>query len=104
MIKRIIGIVASLAIVTLIVFVVLGRGSYKSMLPDNIFSGRAIVGQLQEQSQGQLQEANNGEEEVVELADSIVAEGSIVSGAAEEEFFDKTEITAESSEKMADDE
>ncbi len=100
MINRIIGIVASLAIVALIVFVVLGRGSYKSMLPDNIFSGRAIAGQPQEQSR----EANGGEEEVVELADSIVAEGSIEQIAAEEEPFDKAEITAESSEKMADDE
>ncbi len=97
MIKKIIGIVASLATVTLIVFVVLGRGTYKSMLPDDIFSARAIVEQPQEQSR----EANGGDGEVIELVDSIVAEDSIEQIAAEE-LFDDAEITAESSEKIVD--
>lgn len=97
MIKKIIGIVASLATVTLIVFVVLGRGTYKSMLPDDIFSARAIVEQPQEQSRV----ANGGDGEVIELVDSIVAEDSIEQIAAEE-LFDDAEITVESSEKIVD--
>lgn len=43
MIQRIIGIVASLAIVAVIVFTILGSGSYKSMLPEEIFQSKADV-------------------------------------------------------------
>ncbi len=43
MIQRIIGIVASLAIVAVIVFTILGSGSYKSMLPEEIFQPKADV-------------------------------------------------------------
>lgn len=43
MIQRIIGIVASLAIVAVIVFTILGSGSYKSMLPEEIFQPKAEV-------------------------------------------------------------
>ncbi|MBR6759153.1 MAG: hypothetical protein IKM03_02080 [Alistipes sp.] len=44
MIQRIIGILASLAIIVLIVFTVLGRDSYKSMLPEDMFSaGEEVV-------------------------------------------------------------
>ena len=43
MIKRVIGIVASLAILALIVFTVLGAGSYKSMLPETLFSSDEAV-------------------------------------------------------------
>lgn len=37
MIKRIIGILATLAILALVVFTALGSGSYKSMLPEDLF-------------------------------------------------------------------
>lgn len=43
MIQRIIGIVASLAIVAVMVFTILGSGSYKSMLPEEIFQPKADV-------------------------------------------------------------
>ena len=43
MIQSIIGIVASLAIVAVIVFTILGSGSYKSMLPEEIFQPKADV-------------------------------------------------------------
>ena len=43
MIQRIIGIVASLAIVAVIVFTILGSGTYKSMLPEEIFQPKAEV-------------------------------------------------------------
>ena len=43
MIQRIIGIVASLAIVAVMVFTILDSGSYKSMLPEEIFQPKADV-------------------------------------------------------------
>ena len=43
MIQRIIGIVASLAIVAVIVFTILGSGTYKSMLPEGIFQPKTEV-------------------------------------------------------------
>ena len=41
MIKRIIGVLATLAIIALVVFTALGSGSYKSMLPDEWFERTA---------------------------------------------------------------
>lgn len=41
MIQRIVGIMASLAIVAVIVFTILGSGSYKSMLPEELFQPKA---------------------------------------------------------------
>lgn len=38
MVKKILGVVATLAILVLIVFTVLGAGSYKSLLPERWFS------------------------------------------------------------------
>ena len=38
MIKKIIGILATIAILALIVMTAIGAGSYKSMLPDDLFS------------------------------------------------------------------
>lgn len=47
MIKKIIGIVASLAILALIVFTALGAGTYKSMLPEGLFSKSTAVESLE---------------------------------------------------------
>ena len=47
MIKKIIGIVASLAILALIVFTALGAGTYKSMLPEGLFSRSTAVESLE---------------------------------------------------------
>lgn len=38
MIKKIIGILATIAILALIVITAIGAGSYKSMLPEDLFS------------------------------------------------------------------
>ena len=38
MIKKIIGVLAALAILVLIVFTAIGVGTYKSMLPEELFS------------------------------------------------------------------
>lgn len=41
MIKKIIGILATLAILALIVMTAIGAGTYKSMLPEDLFSSQA---------------------------------------------------------------
>lgn len=50
MVKKILGIVATLAILALIVFTVLGAGSYKSLLPEQWLSfGNEQGGEVVEQ-------------------------------------------------------
>lgn len=39
MIKKIIGIILSLAVLAIMVFAVLGAGTYKSMLPEGFWDG-----------------------------------------------------------------
>ena len=41
MIKKIIGIILSLAVVAVLVFALLGAGTYRSMLPDDLFSAES---------------------------------------------------------------
>ena len=43
MIKKIIGIVAVLAILALVVFTAVGVGTYKSMLPEDMFTKTEVV-------------------------------------------------------------
>ena len=43
MIKKIIGIVAVLAILALVVFTAFGVGTYKSMLPEDMFTKTEVV-------------------------------------------------------------
>ena len=43
MIKKIIGIVALLAILALIVYTAIGAGIYKSMLPEDLFTKTEVV-------------------------------------------------------------
>ena len=43
MIKKIIGIVAVLAILALIVYTAIGAGTYKSMLPEDLFTKTEVV-------------------------------------------------------------
>jgi hypothetical protein len=43
MIKKIIGIVALLAILALIVYTAIGVGTYKSMLPEDLFTKTEVV-------------------------------------------------------------
>lgn len=39
MIKRIIGVLATIAIIVIVVFTALNCGGYKSMLPEDLFGG-----------------------------------------------------------------
>lgn len=75
MIKRIIGIIASLAIVALIVFTVLGSGSYRSMLPEDLFSDEVVA--------EQPQEVSDSVAEVAEPVDSVVLDSSDMEATAE---------------------
>ena len=43
MIKKIIGIVALLSILALIVYTAIGAGTYKSMLPEDMFTKKDVV-------------------------------------------------------------
>ena len=43
MIKKIIGVVAVLAILALVVFTAVGVGTYKSMLPEDMFTKSEVV-------------------------------------------------------------
>lgn len=43
MIKKIIGIVALLAILALIVYTAIGAGTYKSMLPEDMFTKTEVT-------------------------------------------------------------
>ena len=43
MIKKIIGIVAVLAILALIVYTAIGAGTYKSMLPEDLFTKTEVT-------------------------------------------------------------
>lgn len=43
MIKKIIGIILSLAVVAVMVFALLGAGTYRSILPDDLFSADSTV-------------------------------------------------------------
>lgn len=43
MIKKIIGIVAVLAILALIVYTAIGAGTYRSMLPEDLFTKTEVV-------------------------------------------------------------
>lgn len=72
MVKKIIGVVATLAILALIVFTVLGAGSYESMLPERWFaSDRQTASAVVEQ----CVEAPVVVEEVDSVAtDSVVVE------------------------------
>lgn len=43
MIKKIIGVVAVFAILALVVFTAVGVGTYKSMLPEDLFTKKDVV-------------------------------------------------------------
>ena len=48
MIKRIIGILATLAVIVIVVFTALNCGSYKSMLPEDLFGSSGVVNSVLE--------------------------------------------------------
>lgn len=90
MIKRVIGIVASLAILALIVFTVLGAGSYKSMLPETLFSSDKAVEAVVEEVQDDVTEG-------AEPADSTALDLATASEeASEEQKPDGAETATES--------
>lgn len=107
MIKRVIGIVASLAIVALIVFTVLGAGSYKSMLPESLFSSseaieEAAEGVADEVAAEVAGEVQDSVEESVESADSTALNLATAEEASAEEMTDDAEAASESDEQGVD--
>lgn len=92
MIKRVIGIVASLAILALIVFTVLGAGSYKSMLPETLFSSDKAVEAVVEEVQDDVTEG-------AEPADSTALD---LATASEEQMPDGAETATESDEQSVE--
>lgn len=64
MIKKIIGILATIAILALIVMTAIGAGSYKSMLPEDLFS-RSVEGVV-EQAESSAEVAEAPAEEITE--------------------------------------
>lgn len=43
MIKKIVGVILSLAALAIMIFALLGVGTYRSMLPENMFAGDVAV-------------------------------------------------------------
>ena len=43
MIKKIIGVVCTLAILAIILFTILGAGSYRTMLPDSVYEAIGLT-------------------------------------------------------------
>ena len=70
MIKRIIGILAWLGVLALVVFTVIGSGSYTSMLPD--IKGAAVEDATNAQSANVA--ADSAEAEAIDAADSEATE------------------------------
>ena len=64
MIKKIIGILATIAILALIVMTAIGAGSYKSMLPEDLFS--RTVEDVVEQVEPSAEVAQTPAEEITE--------------------------------------
>ena len=50
MIKRIIGILATIAILAIVVFTALGFGSYESMLPEDLFQSSGVESAVEVES------------------------------------------------------
>lgn len=48
MIKKIIGVLATLATLAVILFAALNFGNYTSLLPDDLFSGQAVTEMVEE--------------------------------------------------------
>jgi hypothetical protein len=64
MIKKIIGILATIAILALIVMTAIGAGSYKSMLPEDLFS--RSVEDVVEQAEPSAEAVQTPAEEITE--------------------------------------
>ena len=64
MIKKIIGILATIAILALIVMTAIGAGSYKSMLPEDLFS--RTVEDVVEQAEPSAEAVQTPAEEITE--------------------------------------
>lgn len=64
MIKKIIGILATIAILALIVMTAIGAGSYKSMLPEDLFS--RTVEDAVEQAEPSAEAVQTPAEEITE--------------------------------------
>ena len=94
MIKKIIGTLFAVAVISLIVFTALGAGSYESMLPEGAFSFM---------QRGEAQQSVAVEEVAEESSDDIVAEeqDSLAEEQTEEQSEEQSEeLTAESADEQ----
>ena len=90
MIKKIIGTLFAVAVISLIVFTALGAGSYESMLPEGTFSFM---------QRGEAQQSVAVEEVAEESAGDIVAEEQ--DSLAEEQTEEQSEeLTTESADEQ----
>ena len=87
MIKRIIGGLFAVAVIAVIVFTAIGAGSYKSMLPEDLFQREA------EPAAEVVEPVAEELTEVVEMQDSVEMENAseVVDDAAEAEPTEPTE-------------
>lgn len=81
MIKRIIGGLFAVAVIAVIAFTAIGAGSYKSMLPEDLFQREA------EPAAEVVEPVADESAEVVEMQDSVEMENAseVVDGAADAE-------------------
>ena len=82
MIKRIIGGLFAVAVIVVIAFVAIGAGSYKSMLPEDLF---------QREAEPEVESVEPAE--VVEMQDSVEMENAteVADDAADAESAESTE-------------
>ena len=53
MIKKIIGVVCTLAILAIILFTILGAGSYRTMLPDSVYEAIGLTSVAENEANAQ---------------------------------------------------
>lgn len=80
MIKKFIGVFATLAVLALVVFTALDFGTYKSMLPEDLFTSNNNV---------EAVELVSAEDVIVEAEDSCAVEQSIEVDNAEEKVVEE---------------
>ena len=83
MIKKFIGVLATLAVLALVVFTAIDFGTYKSMLPEDLFTASADA------EVAEAVEVAPADEFVVEAEDSCAVDGPIVADSAEEEVVEE---------------
>lgn len=93
MIKRVIGYLVAVAVVAIVVFTVLGAGSYESMLPADMFGSKAE--QVQDEAEELVDIApQESEELMLEPQDSLTGDVTIANENVSDEITSE-DATAE---------